>query len=334
MNTSNYRRNRLAFAAFVSIFSASVSVSKAQSAANPGVVDEENLSKYKQVCAISDVHGMYDSMRTLLTAAGIVDANGKWAAGNTLLVVVGDSIDKGPASVKVIDLWRKLQPLAQAKGGRLIVLLGNHEAEFLSKPTSKKSEAFRDELTALNIDPKALARGEDPEGRGNFLLRLPIAAMVGKYLFSHAAWFPTGTTWNDFAARSKSLLQSGKYGDDFITGPHSILEEKDETADDGTDVRWYDNPPSVKNLEKRVSDLGLYGTVFGHQPHAFGFKKRVGAVDELRIIKIDSGMAPESSGGDESSGEMLRFPHPAELLRLTAPTAERIGTDGKAKRLE
>jgi hypothetical protein len=296
-------------------------------------VEENNLTRYSQVCAISDVHGMYDHLRTLLTAAGIVDGSGNWNAGNILLVVVGDSIDKGPASVKVIDLWRKLEPQAEQKGGRLIVLLGNHEAEFLADPAAKKSIVFRKELADLHLDPNLIAKGGDAEGRGKFLLRLPVAAKVGKYLFCHAGWFPPGLKWSDFAAKAKALLQSAAYGNALITGPHSILEEKNEIGADGTEVKWYDDPPSVESLENRVAHLGLYGTVFGHQPHAFGFKKAIGAVDRLRIIKIDSGMAPADSGGDESTGEILRFTHPGELLLLAAPTAESVNANGEAKRL-
>ncbi len=327
------RRNHItpALAALLCLIAPAVSI--AQSAANPGIVEENNLARYRQICAISDVHGMYDHLSSLLIAARMIDRQGNWTAGNTLLVVTGDSIDKGPASIKVIDLWRKLQPLAEQKGGRLIVLLGNHEAEFLANPNAKKSLVFRNELSKLHLDPNIIAKGDDAEGRGNFLLRLPIAAKVGEYLFSHAGWYPKGMNWTEFAAKSKALLQSAAYSDALVTGPHSILEEKNETTADGDDVKWYDDPGSVKNLEKRISDQGLFGIVFGHQPHAFGFMKQIGAVDGLRIIKINSGMAPADAGGDESAGELLRFPYPTELLQPRAPTAERVTAHGEATRL-
>ncbi len=307
----------------------------AQSSANPGVIEVDDLAKYSQVLAISDVHGMYPHLKTLLKSAHVINDAEKWDAGKSLMIVVGDSIDKGPASIKVIDLWMKLQSQASSSGGRLIVLLGNHEAEFLSNPTAKKSAVFRGELIVQKVDPASLVNGSDKQGRGNFLLRLPIAARVGKYLFSHSGWYPIDTTWSEFKAKSKSLLTAHKYNDSFITGEHSILEEKDDTPVGSSDpVKWYKNERLIQSLETRIDELGLYGTVMGHQPHAFGFKKTIGGVDDLKIIKIDSGMAPESSGGDESDGEMLRFTHPAELLKLHVPQVERIAADGTKLKID
>jgi len=71
--------------------------------------------------------------------------------------------------------------------------------------------------------------------------------------------------------------------------------------------------------------------VFGHQPHAFGFKEKIGAVDDFHLIKIDTGMAPDA---DESPGEILRFRRPADLLRLAAPLADRLLADGSTEKIK
>ena len=298
----------------------------AQSAANPGVVELDNVNGYTQVLALSDPHGMYTALTALLTAAKVVDGKGKWTAGRTLLIVCGDSIDKGPDSLPILELWMRLDPQAQANGGRLIVLLGNHEAEFLKDPANSKASTFVTELARARISPRDLAAGSDARGIGKFLLRMPLAARIGRFLFAHAGWYPDHVKWADFVARAKGTLIAGKYGDPFITGAHSILEEKEETPPGSDDPeKWYDDPKLVKTLEARLSAVGLYGVIFGHQPHAFGFKTKIGAVDNLRIIKIDTGMAPDA---DESAGEILRFRHPADLLKLAAPDADRLKADG------
>ena len=87
----------------------------------------------------------------------------------------------------------------------------------------------------------------------------------------------------------------------------------------------------VQNLEARVRDIKLYGVVFGHQPKAFHFKDEIGAINNNRIIKIDTGMAPDASA---SPGEILRFPHPADLQRLAAPHVDRLLADGHTAQIK
>ena len=87
----------------------------AQSGASPRVV------------AIGDIHGDFDAFRGLLAQAGIVDAAGRWIAGRTTLVQLGDFTDRGPKVRAVMDLLMDLEQQAPEAGGRLQVLLGNHE---------------------------------------------------------------------------------------------------------------------------------------------------------------------------------------------------------------
>lgn len=314
------------------ILSASAISAGAQSAVNPGVVEVDDLGRYSQVLALSDPHGMFKHLRKLLKAAKVTDGNGRWAAGRTLLIVVGDSIDKGPESLPILQLWMRLGPQARAAGGRLIVLLGNHEAEFLRDPKNKKAGPFLDELARAKIAPEQLAAGRDRDGIGNFLRAMPAAARAGKFLFAHAGWYPENMPWTEFVIRARRLLRAGLYGDAFLTGDHSILEEKDEREPGGRDPeKWYDDPALVRKLEARIRALKLYGVVFGHQPKAFHFKDEIGAVDDYHLIKIDTGMAPDA---DESPGEILRFPRPSDLRRLAPPAADRLLADGSIARIE
>jgi hypothetical protein len=299
----------------------------ARADSNPGVVQIDNLKRFTQVLAMSDAHGEYAHLTKLLTAAGVIDGSKDWAAGKTLFIVVGDSIDKGPDSMKVLALWIKLMPQAVQKGGRLVVLLGNHEAEFLANPLNKKAAIFRAELAQADISVQDVADGKDSKGLGKLMLSMPLAARAGKFLFAHAGWYPPKMAWGNFVAKAQTTLRAKKYGDDFITGPHSILEEKEERP--GT--KWYDDKAAVTGLESRIAALNLYGVVFGHQPKAFGFKGKLGGVDHLHIIKIDSGMAPDA---EDSSGEILRFKHPGDLLKMAEPDADRLQADGDHKKLD
>lgn len=80
-----------------------------------------------RVVAIGDIHGDFDALRSILEHAGILDAAGRWIAGNTTLVQTGDFTDRGPKVRAVMDLLIDLEKQATAAGGRVAVLLGNHE---------------------------------------------------------------------------------------------------------------------------------------------------------------------------------------------------------------
>ena len=81
-----------------------------------------------RIVAIGDVHGAYDSLVTILTQAGLVDKKLRWIGGTTHLVQMGDLVDRGPESRKAMDLLEKLEGQAEKEGGRVHVLIGNHEA--------------------------------------------------------------------------------------------------------------------------------------------------------------------------------------------------------------
>lgn len=81
-----------------------------------------------RIVAVGDVHGAYDRFVEILKVAGVIDAELHWSGGNTHLVQLGDVLDRGADSRKALDLLRQLQREAQAAGGRVHALVGNHEA--------------------------------------------------------------------------------------------------------------------------------------------------------------------------------------------------------------
>jgi Calcineurin-like phosphoesterase len=77
--------------------------------------------------AVGDVHGDLAAFKTILAEAGVVDAAGAWAGGETVFVQIGDLIDRGPAMRGTLDFVMELEKAAAKRGGRVVSLLGNHE---------------------------------------------------------------------------------------------------------------------------------------------------------------------------------------------------------------
>jgi hypothetical protein len=83
----------------------------------------------ERVVAIADLHGDYERFVFILTnpTVGILDENLSWAAGKTHLVQLGDIMDRGPEAKRIFDLLIRLEKEAEAAGGMVHMLLGNHE---------------------------------------------------------------------------------------------------------------------------------------------------------------------------------------------------------------
>ena len=89
--------------------------------------DEWHHNDAQRVVAIGDIHGAYGAMVTTLQNAGVIDETRAWSGGKTHLVSTGDLLDRCPESRLVMDLIIRLEYEARLAGGRVHLLLGNHE---------------------------------------------------------------------------------------------------------------------------------------------------------------------------------------------------------------
>ena len=82
----------------------------------------------ERVVAVADVHGAYEAMVETLGNVGILNDDSEWAGGEAHLVIVGDLLDRGPRSRDALDLLMRLEDEAAMAGGKVHVLIGNHES--------------------------------------------------------------------------------------------------------------------------------------------------------------------------------------------------------------
>lgn len=286
--------------------------------AHPAVVEiEADLST--PIYAVSDIHGAYDRLVALLVRHQIIQGvpaapeRALWAAGPAILVVAGDLIDSGPDALGVIDLLRALETSAAAAGGKVLVTLGNHEAEFFVNPRNKKAEGgdgFNAQLTARGLTPEDVARGTEP--RGAWLRQRPFIVRVGRWLFSHA-----GDTHGRSLAELATVLRAGVDQHDYdaaeITGDTSILQSEDwSTADKTIGARY-------------AQAAGAAHLVFGHNPSGLGSKGEIGQAQDGALFRIDCGMSPSI---DYSQGALFRV-----TMKDWKEIAAELRADGTVKDL-
>ena len=169
-----------------------------------------------RIVAVGDLHGDYDAWEAIARAAGLVDAKGHWAGGRTTLVQMGDVADRGPDSLKIIHQLMKLQREAPKRGGKVIALVGNHEAMNMTGDlryvhpgefrafTDRDSAARRDRVYEANRaaievaykarDPKLTAEAirddwmkANPVGKLEHQMGWAPAGAVGKWIVGNPA---------------------------------------------------------------------------------------------------------------------------------------------------
>lgn len=182
---------RVASMAFAAFF---VSVS------NPVIAQQQ-----QRIVAVGDLHGDFRAWQDIARGAGITDPNGHWSGGRTILVQLGDITDRGPDSLKIVHNLQQLQREAPRKGGKVFVVLGNHEAMNLlgdnRYTTPGEYAAFADAQSAARRDRvyeanraqlEAFAKTQDPKVTPEQVRTKWMAEHPLGWVEHRLAWGPTG----------------------------------------------------------------------------------------------------------------------------------------------
>ena len=84
-------------------------------------------SAQMRVVAVADSHGAYPEFVAILQRVALIDGNRQWVGSSSVLVQLGDVIDRGKRSRECLDLVMDLERQAPKQNGRVIPILGNHE---------------------------------------------------------------------------------------------------------------------------------------------------------------------------------------------------------------
>jgi hypothetical protein len=331
--------------------------------AAPQRIDTHRWDRVERIVAIGDLHGDYDSYIAVLRAAGIVDARGRWRAGETHLVQTGDIPDRGPDTRRIIAHLARLASEAERRGGRVHALIGNHEAmnvygdlryvhpgEFAAF-AGKRSGAVRDRYFEQWL--RALERGDPARHAAlpaDFRAQWDLAHPLG-WVEHRRAWdpnvdpkgelsrwvlqAPVAVQLNGFVFLHGGLSSAycGNSLDSLTRMAHAALREA-SPQDRGilTDPRgplWYRGNAGVEpatptaTVDAILRTHGARHLVVGHTPTLGVIWPRLDA----RIIQIDTGMGAAYGrhlGWLEATAEGLFAGYPGGRLRLPPRDDDRI----------
>lgn len=156
----------------------------------------------RRVYAIGDVHGRYDLFRRLMNI--IERDQAERAPVRTLIILLGDIVDRGPDSARMVQGCMNLARLTD----RFILLRGNHEQMMVEALRGNLTVyrqwlrfGGRETLLSWGVDPAVLDAPATKENLrvaagavGNetirWLAELPLYHRHGDYLFVHAGIRP------------------------------------------------------------------------------------------------------------------------------------------------
>ncbi|XP_002963802.2 shewanella-like protein phosphatase 2 [Selaginella moellendorffii] len=288
----------------------------------------------ERLVAIGDIHGDLAKTRESLRIAGVVDEDDRWIGGKTVVVQVGDVLDRGGQELKVLYLLERLKGEAQRHGGDLHIMNGNHEVmniegdfryatkEALDEFSAwaqwyRRGQALKERCHGLGRQPDAFrnVRKSIPDGvraryaalrpggpiSSRFLAHHPTILIVGSTVFAHGGILPSHLDYGleKINAEVRDWIQGrkGRQAPGYLRGKDAVVW-----------ARQYSIPVEslcdCKLLDEVLTGIsGASRMVVGHTIQApFG----INSACQNQVFRVDVGM---SSGCANTAPEVLEIRH-------------------------
>jgi len=153
--------------------------------------DKTSYKKVDSLYVVGDIHGRYDEVTKLLIKSNIVDENLNWIAGGAHIVFLGDVFDRGDDVTKVLWFIYELEEKAALAGGKVHMVLGNHEIMTMTKDLRYVSRKERNIAVAHGLSYDALFHPLDSY-LGTWLRSKVSLLKIDKIVFAHGGILDIG----------------------------------------------------------------------------------------------------------------------------------------------
>ena len=268
-------------------------------ARDPGGLYPDFLFERARVVAIGDIHGDLQAARRALRLAGAIDEKDQWIGGDLVVVQLGDVLDRADEEREIMDLLQRLEVEAKRKGGRLIQLIGNHEAMNAQGDFRYVTAAgMADFDTSAGLDltaPGVAMRADVARARrvafkpgGLFarrLARLAVVVRVGSTVFVHAGLLPryASVPMASLNKASRMWLQGGGPFPEWMDDANGPLWTRAYTKNDAG---------TCATLGEALALLKASRMVIGHTV----YKNGIESACDGALWRIDTGMSRAFGG--------------------------------------
>lgn len=215
------------------------------------------------VAAVSDIHGQFDLFLSLLKNNQIVDENGHWNFGTGHFVITGDVFDRGAKVTETLWYLYQLEQQAKVAGGKVHLLLGNHEVMVLNGDLRYLNEKYVASSLSLNKSYDSLFSKNSI--LGDWLRSRPVLVKVNDMLFAHGGFHP------DLATNNWSLNKINSIFTDNLV-KSELNQERNEQANylhTSNGPVWYrgyfkDDGATEKQINQLLKYFNIAHLIVGH----------------------------------------------------------------------
>jgi hypothetical protein len=248
------------------------------------------------IAVISDIHGNYLVYTDLLKSTGIIDENLKWNFGKGHLVILGDMFDRGDMVTEVLWHLFGLEIQAEKAGGKVHILLGNHEFMALRNDLCYANPKYA--MTASFSNKDYADHFSEETVLGTWLRSKPVVITIDDIMLVHAGISDELVQGNLHVRKINKMFTDKIIGKDL----HMIAEWESVKLLQGKQgpvwYRGYFYDPAFceKTIDGILDFYGVKHVVVGHTPNA-----SINSLFGNKILGIDTGIC------DGMSGEILIY---------------------------
>jgi len=274
----------------------------ATSAQGPVEHRTESRPAEDRIVAIGDLHADLGVTRRVFQLAGATNERDDWIGGSLTIVQLGDIIGRSDDERQVLDFLFAIRDKAEAGGGAVHVLLGNHEVfggRVDNQAVGPNPFPGFEGLPGLDLDdprlqilpPHQRARGAALMAGGPYARRLaefPTVLRLGDTIFAHGGVVPR---WARYGIdRINGEVSRWLMGD----GPEPVSSRG---VDDGDTVMWTRQFSAAVDeddcdvLDESLEILGAKRMVVAHTVHP-----TITSRCDRKVWAIDVGMSRAYGG--------------------------------------
>ncbi|MFT4666797.1 MAG: hypothetical protein ACI9XB_003764 [Gammaproteobacteria bacterium] len=237
-------------------------------------VYESTPSKF---LAISDFDGHIEGLTMVLRGEGIIDEEFNWTYGDGHLIISGDLFDRGFHITECMWLLYKLESEAEAAGGKLHLIIGNHEMFNLTDDWRYVEVKYFNDAHLMGKRMSNLYDADTELGR--WLRSKNIIEEIGGHAFLHGGISPA------VSALNLSYDQINEYGRLEMNGT-SCPNSACTLVNSGDGIYWYRGMVDEELTQQEVDDIldgfGVGRVILGHTKD-----NTIRSLYEGRVIAID-----------------------------------------------
>lgn len=257
-----------------------------------------------KVVAIGSLNGDLTATKAALKAAGAIDDAGKWTGGDLVVVQLGNQFGPHKDEKATLALLDELATQAQAAGGALYRLTGEHEIlnVALNFKDIVHAQGFKDYAKEKSDDPRVESLPANQRGRAavfaaggpaaNKLSDQKLILVAGDSVFVHAGLLADHV--------QKGIDNINDEGKKWMLGEIAMMPDMLAGPGPARTPRLRGNEPACEVVEQVVTDLAVKRLVIA-RPTA----------EKIEAVMCDGKLVRVGAAAGDASG-------PAEVLEISA----------------